>query len=399
MDKGVDFERLREMITRCQWKFAKTMPFAPHEYIVKDRCPLSKDEFEYFVNMQREHGVKERWGKYNNPYLYIDDYKYWTMGAPIEDTTVINRAKACVVNDVHQLYEGIQDMEMSYVDRYIHEKIGLKQDAKGFNIDLINGRLKEIADCEKHLERIRNNYACEIMKEWSQCLSEDFPDLTKCEDIGSGNIIYTGVSMPLDETPDAIAVRIQMENQSLYYGVTYMLETKEQRQELQERLDYVNKDGDFIKGSDWLYYKYTSYKDGYESLKQLVQKLVDHILFIIKDRDDAIRILREMDVDTEGKSIEEIDELIQSYLGLSFKEEPSLPDIDYDNIQLPPDTENTETHKGPTPHGGAYSTAYYYDEKHNPCKKDEAYYMNIVEYSVDGERVGEVYGLTGKASK
>ena len=97
--------------------------------------------------------------------------------------------------------------------------------------------------------------------------------------------------MPLDETPDAIAVRIQMENQSLYYGVTYMPETKEQRQELQERLDYVNKDGDFIKGSDWLYYKYTSYKDGYESLKQLVQKLVDHILFIIKDRDDAIRIL------------------------------------------------------------------------------------------------------------
>lgn len=52
-----------------------------------------------------------------------------------------------------------------------------------------------------------------------------------------------------------------------------------------------------------------------------------------------------MDVDTEGKSIEEIDELIQSYLGLSFKEEPSLPDIDYDNIQLPPDTENTETHR------------------------------------------------------
>ena len=42
---------------------------------------------------------------------------------------------------------------------------------------------------------------------------------------------------------------------------------------------------------------------------------------------------------------------------------------------------------------------HYYDEKHNPCKKDEAYYMNIVEYSVDGERVGEVYGLTGKASK
>ena len=138
----LDYDKIRDMIARCQWKFAKTMPCAPHEYIVKDRCPLLKEEFEYFVNMQREHGVKERWGKYNNPYLYIDDYKYWTMGAPIEDTTVINRAKACVVNDVHQLNEDIQGMEMTYVDRYIHEKVGLKPDDKGFNIDLINGRLK-----------------------------------------------------------------------------------------------------------------------------------------------------------------------------------------------------------------------------------------------------------------
>ena len=33
------------------------MPFAPHEYIVKERCPLSVEEFEYFVNMQRENGI------------------------------------------------------------------------------------------------------------------------------------------------------------------------------------------------------------------------------------------------------------------------------------------------------------------------------------------------------
>ena len=115
----------------------------------------------------------------------------------------------------------------------------------------------------------------------------------------------------------------------------------------------------------------------------------------IKDKDDAIRILREMDVDTEGKSIEEIDELIRSYLGISLEEDPSLSDIDYDNFQLPPDTEYTETHRGPTPSCGAYSTAYYYDENHIPCKKYEAYYITIVEYSVDGERINEVYGMSG----
>ena len=273
MNREVDYEKLRKMIARCEWTFAKTMPFAPHEYIVKERCPLSDEEFEYFVNMQREHGIRERWGKYNNPYLYIDDYKYWTMGAPLEDTTVINRAKACVVNDVQQLNEGIKDMEKNYIDEYIHRKLGLKDDNNGFNIDLINGRLKEIFDCVGHLERIRNNYGCAMIQEWSQRLTSDFPELKKCESIAPGNIIYTGVTLLLGDTSDAFAVRIQIDKGNLYYGVTYMPSTKERRTELQEALSYVNKDGDFIKGSDWLYYKYSSYKDGYEGLKQLIKRL------------------------------------------------------------------------------------------------------------------------------
>lgn len=69
------------MIARCQWTFAKNMPWAPHEYIVRGKCPLTEEEFLYFVDMQRRFGVHEHWGKYYSPCLYIDDYKYWTVGA------------------------------------------------------------------------------------------------------------------------------------------------------------------------------------------------------------------------------------------------------------------------------------------------------------------------------
>ncbi len=395
----LDYDKLREMIARCEWTFAKTMPFAPHEYIFKGRCSLSAEEFEYFVNMQREHGIRERWGKYNNPYLYVDDYKYWTMGAPLEDTTVINRAKACVVNDVYQLNKGIKNVEKNYIDEYIHQKLGLKNDDKGFNIDLISGRLKEIFDCVGHLERIRNNYASEMMHEWSERLTSDFPELKKCESIAPSNIIYTGVTFSFDDVLDALAVRIQIDKGNLYYGLTFMPSMKDRREELQEALSYVNKDGDFIKGTDWLYYKYSSYKDGYEGLKKLIVRLKDHIFGIINDRNDAIRFLHELDIDTEGKTPEEIDFLIQNELGLNFNEKPSLPNIDFSKVIVPPDTDYTESQIGPTPHGGAYSTAYFYDEDHNPCKREEAWYMNIVEYAIDGERISEVYGLTGKAKK
>ena len=272
----MNYDKLRSMIARCQWTFAKTMPFTPHEYIVRDKCPLTDEEFVYFVNMQREHGVKERWGKYNNPYLYIDDYKYWTMGAPLEETTVINRAKASAVNDVHQLYEGINkgDTTMSYVDEYIHKQLGLKDDDKGFNIELINGRLKEIFDCVNHLERIRNNYACKVMQEWSQRLSADFPECKKVESVKPENIINTGITIPFEGVPYAIAIRIQFENGNLYYGLTCMPATKEKRAELQENMSFVNINGDFIKGSEWLYYKYTSFNGGYEELKKLIEKMI-----------------------------------------------------------------------------------------------------------------------------
>lgn len=274
MMQEVNYDKLREMIARCQWKFARTMPFAPHEYIVRNKCPLTDEEFVYFIDMQRRFGVKERWGKYNNPYLYIDDYKYWTMGDPYDKTTVINRAKACVVDEAHKLYEEMKEVEGNeYVDEYIHKKLGLKPDNKGFNINLLSGRLDEIEACVSHLRRIRSDYSSEVMKEWSQRLSEDFPNYKKVEELGPANTVYTGIVLPYKDIPEAIAVRIEIAGKSLYYGLTYMPETKAMRSELQENLSFVNNDNRFTKGSDWLYYKYVSFDEGYERLKELIERM------------------------------------------------------------------------------------------------------------------------------
>ena len=274
----MNFEKMRSMIARCRWKFAKTMPFAPHEYIVKDRCPLTDEEFEYFVEMQRQHGVKERWGKYNNPYLYIDDYKYWTMGDPLEVTTVINRARACVIKEAHQLYEGIERIETEnkmeqhrYIDEYVHKQLCLKDDDNGYNINLLSGRLEELSACVSHLERIRRNYSHEVMKGWSERLSKDFPDCRIVEYLGPANIVYTGITIPYKDIPDAMMVRIEIAYKSLYYGLTYMPEAKVLRNEMQDAMSFINEAGDFIQGNDWLYYKFVSFEEGYKNLKKLIQ--------------------------------------------------------------------------------------------------------------------------------
>ena len=84
-------------IAERRWQFAKTYAeTAPHEYTIRDWMSdkVSQDQFYQFVQLVRQHGVTEKfWGK-PNTYFYIGDWKYWTMGAPIDETIVINRADA-----------------------------------------------------------------------------------------------------------------------------------------------------------------------------------------------------------------------------------------------------------------------------------------------------------------
>ena len=80
-------------ISSVKWQFAKTMSKIPHEYTVAEWNPEKKDLFNSFVIFIRENGYKDSFFGKEYMYLDVDDYKYWTMGNPIEETTLINRAK------------------------------------------------------------------------------------------------------------------------------------------------------------------------------------------------------------------------------------------------------------------------------------------------------------------
>ena len=89
----------RAYIEKSRWVFAKSMPQWPHEYTVREWKPLQAEEFQAFVAFIRERGEVKPWPKnakkprHHNTYLEIDGWQYWTMGAPVHETTVINRAR------------------------------------------------------------------------------------------------------------------------------------------------------------------------------------------------------------------------------------------------------------------------------------------------------------------
>lgn len=87
-------EELRNFVGEAKWTYAKTMPEWPHEYIVRDRS--DENLFEQLVRHIRANGFEEAFYQETFIYFVEDGLRYWTMGEPIEETTIINRcSKEC----------------------------------------------------------------------------------------------------------------------------------------------------------------------------------------------------------------------------------------------------------------------------------------------------------------
>jgi len=81
---------IKTFVAAQSWRFAKTYPNWPHRYIV--RKEVDETSFLEFVGIIRKDGHKGRFYDREIIYYDLDEYTYWTMGAPIEETDIINRA-------------------------------------------------------------------------------------------------------------------------------------------------------------------------------------------------------------------------------------------------------------------------------------------------------------------
>lgn len=81
---------LRAFVDGATWTFAKTYASTwPHEYVVRDR--VDERLFLSLVAHIRQEGYEGRFYRKQITYFDEDGMVYWTMGAPIEETTIVNR--------------------------------------------------------------------------------------------------------------------------------------------------------------------------------------------------------------------------------------------------------------------------------------------------------------------
>lgn len=79
-----------QLLDQAKFVFAKSMPKMPHYYTLKETW--DSEQFEYVVEKIRELGRTERFFRKTYIYYYSGGYKYWTMGSPVSQTRLINRA-------------------------------------------------------------------------------------------------------------------------------------------------------------------------------------------------------------------------------------------------------------------------------------------------------------------
>jgi hypothetical protein len=86
----------RDFIARRKWREATTYrETAPHEYTVREwevGEPANRD-FDQFTTFIRRFGYADFFHRLRHLYWVVGEFKYWTMGWPVEETTVINRAR------------------------------------------------------------------------------------------------------------------------------------------------------------------------------------------------------------------------------------------------------------------------------------------------------------------
>ena len=84
--------KLRAFVDDVPWVFAKTYAETwPHEYIVRER--VNENLLVELVEHVRTNGYKGYFYKKEIIYFGEDGFVYWTMGAPVEETTIINRCR------------------------------------------------------------------------------------------------------------------------------------------------------------------------------------------------------------------------------------------------------------------------------------------------------------------
>lgn len=136
-------QELTSILERHPYRFAKSMPYMPHWYTL--RKEWDSDLFSKTVIQQRELGYDKVWGGRSYRYFNANGYQYWTMGASVETTILINRAKikySTLYDDIATSYDSWYETPECYKENLtIFQSLELENSSKILDVGCGTGLL------------------------------------------------------------------------------------------------------------------------------------------------------------------------------------------------------------------------------------------------------------------
>ena len=99
---------LRGFVNDQEWVFAKTYADTwPHEYLVREQ--VDENYFVALVEHIRANGYLGYFYKKEIIYYHEDGQVCWTMGAPVDETTIINRCRLDQTYEYRLAHDDLPD--------------------------------------------------------------------------------------------------------------------------------------------------------------------------------------------------------------------------------------------------------------------------------------------------
>jgi hypothetical protein len=127
---------------RRKWQHSRP-PQPPHRYTVRAWRPDLQQDFLAFAQFIQNRGELETWGGRVDAYLEIDGLEYWTMGARVPETTVINRAPVDAPEAARPLLTLTPSQLRLAVERAL---LNRRSPAAGLDTGILSERLRALLD-------------------------------------------------------------------------------------------------------------------------------------------------------------------------------------------------------------------------------------------------------------
>jgi hypothetical protein len=127
---------------RRKWQHSRP-PEPPHTYTVRAWRPDLQQDFLAFAQLIQTRGELKTWGGRVNAYLELDGLEYWTMGARVPETTVINRAPV----EAPEAARPLSTLAQPQLRRALEGALAYRRArATGFDMGILGERLRALLD-------------------------------------------------------------------------------------------------------------------------------------------------------------------------------------------------------------------------------------------------------------